>query len=298
VRWWLRAGRCRYDTPITLRWVKGQISNFQYLMEINAAAGRSMIDATFHPVIPWVSGPPTLPERLDADLTLSPHMIRSQVSDLTEQWGGWRDLTKSKFRLNKGDQQLDVAYAHSTPQHHITESLSEITFYIYMARRTPLPILQSVVRANFIPQHYPSNMARMYEWTPDECIPEFYTDPTVFRSLHTDIGMVSISFPPWCATASDFIAYHRSLLESPEVSSHLHSWIDLNFGFCLDGRAAVDNKNVPLKVESSILAQRAVKSPGFVQLFKEPHPKRAGKARRPDGSKVSAQITMTGEKGQ
>ena len=45
---------CRYDTPITKRWINGQMSNFEYLMAINAAAGRSMIDATFHPVIPWV----------------------------------------------------------------------------------------------------------------------------------------------------------------------------------------------------------------------------------------------------
>ena len=198
-----------------------------------------------------------------------------QVSDLTIKNGGWRDLAKSKFRLNKGDVQLDTTYLHSTPQHHITESLSEITYYIYMARRTPIEILRSVVRADFVPQHYPSNMRRMYEWTPDECIPEFFSDPTVFSSLHATIGMADISFPAWCSTASEFIAYHRSLLESEEVSRRLHHWIDLNFGCCLDGPAAVENKNVPLRADSSSMAQRLAKNPGFVQLFRDPHPKRS-----------------------
>jgi len=114
----------------------------------------------------------------------------------------------------------------------------------------------------------------MYGWTPDECIPAFFVDPTVFTSLHKDIGMVDISFPPWCDTAEDFITYHHSLLESDHVSRQLHLWIDLNFGYCLDGQAAVENKNVPLKVESSLLAQGLVKNPGFVQLFRDPHPEK------------------------
>ena len=125
----------------------------------------------------------------------------------------------------------------------------------------------------------------MYEWTPDECIPEFYTDPVVFQSLHTHIGMTDITFPPWCQSASEFVTYHRSLLESDEVSSRLHHWIDLNFGYCLDCGAAVENKNVPLPVDSRSLA---AKNPGFIQLFRDPHPMRIVKKSK--GSQVSERI--------
>lgn len=50
----------------------------------------------------------------------------------------WRDLTKSKYRLNKGDVQLDLMFAPSgvanMSPHHVSDALSEITYYLYMVR--------------------------------------------------------------------------------------------------------------------------------------------------------------------
>lgn len=71
--------------------------------------------------------------------------------DFTEETGGWRDLTKSKFRLTKGDEQLDFTYTSSpTYPHHITEPLSDLTYYHYMARRTPIPVLKKYVRSKYV----------------------------------------------------------------------------------------------------------------------------------------------------
>ena len=39
---------------LTEKWVKGQISNFQYLMHLNTMAGRTYNDLTQYPVFPWV----------------------------------------------------------------------------------------------------------------------------------------------------------------------------------------------------------------------------------------------------
>ncbi|KAK3827473.1 MAG: hypothetical protein J3Q66DRAFT_275023 [Benniella sp.] len=233
------------DESTVMKWVKGEISNFTYLMILNHAAGRRYGDPNVHPIFPWVT-----------DFTGA------------EVQQGWRDFTKTKFRLNKGDEQLDVTYDGPIP-HHITAILSDITYYVYMARRIPIPVLCQFVRSKYEANEYPSSIRRLYEWTPDECIPEFYTDPNIFRSIHAD--MPDMALPAWASTPEDFIRIHREALESDHVSRHLHKWIDLTFGHRLSGPGAVEAKNVAL---SLFPGQSEFMKHGIIQLFTDPHPQR------------------------
>lgn len=41
----------------------------------------------------------------------------------------------------------------------------------------------------------------------------------------------SITLPPWAENAVDFVHMHRKALEGDHVSTHLHEWIDLIFGY-------------------------------------------------------------------
>jgi WD repeat-containing protein 81 len=58
-------------------WRRGRLSNFDYLMFLNHLCGRTRDNPNYYPVLPW-------------------------VRDFNSENGGWRDLAKSKFRLNKG----------------------------------------------------------------------------------------------------------------------------------------------------------------------------------------------------
>ncbi|KAF7666791.1 hypothetical protein LDENG_00091650 [Lucifuga dentata] len=265
---------------LVLDWVHGRVSNFQYLMELNRLAGRREGDPNYHPVLPW-------------------------VVDFTVPFGKFRDLRRSKFRLNKGDKQLDFTYEmtkealaaagangsggggvggdltgsvggggagqsdHLHVPHHISDVLSDITYYVYKARQTPKSVLCSHVRSQWEPNEYPATMERMQSWTPDECIPEFYTDPSIFRSIHPD--MPDLDVPSWCRSCEEFIEIHRRLLESREVSQHLHYWIDLTFGYKLSGKEAVKAKNVCLHLVDN---HTHLTTYGVVQLFDQPHPPR------------------------
>ena len=201
------------DLPkITEEWVTNKISNFKYLMILNHLAGRRMGDPNHHPVLPW-------------------------VIDFTGPDSGFRELTRSKFRLNKGDNQLDFTYEAMVDisdssehiKHHVTDILSDITYYVYKARKTPKHILCTYVRSKWVPNEYPVSIERMYQWTPDECIPEFFTDSSIFSSIHEDLD--DLQYPSWCSSAQDFINKHMAVLESEQVSCKLHHWIDLTFGY-------------------------------------------------------------------
>jgi len=197
------------------KWVYGEISNFDYLMFLNSLAGRNFDDPNHYPILPW-------------------------VMDFSTPNGGFRDLTKTKYRLNKGDEQLELTYdmaqntdlAANDPSQtpfHVSDFLSDITYYVYKARRTDKSVLCRLVRHRWVPAHYPSSVERLYHWTPDECIPEFYTDPEIFKSIHDDLH--DLELPSWCTSAAEFIKIHRQVLESRVVSEQLHHWIDLTFGY-------------------------------------------------------------------
>jgi WD repeat-containing protein 81 len=194
---------------VTKNWCNNRVSNFDYLLILNCVAGKKLNCPFNHPIFPWISDFQSLSTNL-------------------------RDLSTSKFRLNKGDAHLDLIYqasaATSTGSYHLTEFLSEITYFVYKARVTEKETLCKHVRRTWVPGEYPISMSRLFLWTPEECIPEFFCDTSIFKSIHDDLP--DLRLPDWCnGSADEFVRTHRLLLDSDLVSKKLHNWIDLVFGY-------------------------------------------------------------------
>jgi hypothetical protein len=226
-------------------WWSGEMSNYDYILRLNKLSGRSFLDPQHPPIFPWVTD-----------------FASEKLS--TEE--GLRDLTRSKYRLRKGDEQLDANF-QCHPPHHLTTFLTDLSLYTYRARRTPKCILGQHIRQRFSALEFPNTMHDMYEWTTDECIQEFYSDPNIFTTCHIELG--NLQLPIWAQSPQDFIEKHRALLESDAVRCSLHSWIDIVFGHLLSGNQAIKAKNVVLGLENS---DPYGSTHGVRQLFRLEHP--------------------------
>lgn len=183
---------------LCFQWWSGALSNMQYILALNALAGRTPFgagsgagngaesagagpfsgDVAFHPIVPWVVDFTATDAAVAAAkssavaASAAPFSLSSSLPSLLV----YRDLRKSKYRLKKGDEQLDFQFTNSTPHrpYHITECLSDITFFVYRARITQLSVLRRTVRQNFVAEEYPNTISKMEKWTPDEAIPELF----------------------------------------------------------------------------------------------------------------------------
>jgi len=271
--------RMRTDVrAITSAWRIGALSNLDYVIKLNEFAGRGK-DRAFYAVAPWTIDFTAFPLNNDGSLN------------------GARDLTRTKWRLTKGDEQLDFTYKTTTPPHHVSDDcLSELGVCIALARRLPRETLSRIVRSHVVGDEYPKDLQRLYEVSPDEAPIDFYTNPDVFKSTHVD--MRDLLLPEWSrvdeGAGEYFIKIHREVFESAAVSKHLHAWIDLTFGHATFGKAALRAKNVIARD----IRDDKLTAHGRVRIFDAPHPKRSvGMLPRPMTSPMRTERFMSKDGG-
>jgi len=225
---------------LTAAWRIGAISNLEYISRINVVSGRKVGDFRFHAFMPWVidfSKHPFANEnhKNNEDLgNVDGANNNNDEKDDDKPLFGYRDLSKTKARLMKGDEMLDKSFDDFG--FHLVDdpALSELGACVQSARNLSKFMLCRYVRPDWDPNEYPKSIERIFETTPDECLPRFYYDPTIFTStLSSEDGLQNLEVPKWVKNgdAEEFIRIHRSCLESDSVSKRLHKWIDLHFGY-------------------------------------------------------------------
>lgn len=240
--------------PATKKWIKGEMSNFHYLMLINTMAGRTFNDLTQYPVFPWVLADYTS-EELDLD---NPRSFR----DLSKPMGCQTASRQTEFR-DRYQSFAEMGDHNSPPFHYGTHYSSAMIVTSYLIRLQPF--VQSYLLLQGGSFDHPDrlfysiqkawmsasrdNMTDVRELTPEFFyLPEFLTNMNGYNfGLRQGTGdpIDNVVLPPWAkGDPNIFIAKHRQALESPHVSKHLHQWIDLVFGHKQRGEAAIEATNV------------------------------------------------------
>lgn len=245
--------RCLTDRDFVVQaleeWNAGRLSNLDYLLALNAAAGRTFHDLSRYPVVPWVL----------SDYT-------SETLDLTNP-KSFRDLTKPMGAL----EEKRLSYFQSRLQGMEQDGMTADASFLYGTHYSaPGYILYYLVRS--MPQHMlclqngkfdsPDRMFFSVQQCFDcaltnhadvkELIPQFYLNYDFLinaQSLQlgaTQLGdrVHDVVLPPWARSARDFIKQNRKALESKHVSSMLPQWIDLIFGCRSRGDLAREAQNL------------------------------------------------------
>uniref|UniRef100_A0A8C5MFF3 Neurobeachin-like protein 2 n=1 Tax=Leptobrachium leishanense TaxID=445787 RepID=A0A8C5MFF3_9ANUR len=236
---------------LTQKWVFREISNFEYLMQLNTIAGRTYNDLSQYPVFPWILKDFTS-ETLDLN---NPEVFRDlskpigvvnekHARDVKEKYESFEDPTGTVDKFHYG-----THYSNAAGVMH------------YMIRMEPFTTLHIQLQSgrfdcsdrqfHSIPAAWQARMENPVDVK--ELIPEFYYFPESLQNANGfDLGCLQLSngkvddvvLPRWASSREDFIYKHRQALESEHVSAHLHEWIDLIFGCKQRGDAAVEALNV------------------------------------------------------
>ncbi|OXB73991.1 UNVERIFIED_CONTAM: hypothetical protein H355_008850 [Colinus virginianus] len=282
---------------LTQKWVLREISNFEYLMQLNTIAGRTYNDLSQYPVFPWI-----LRDYVSETLDLTnPSVFRDlskpigvanerHARDVKEKYESFEDPTGTVDKFHYG-----THYSNAAGVMH------------YLIRTEPFTTLHIQLQSgrfdcsdrqfHSVPAAWQARMENPVDVK--ELIPEFFYFPEFLENQNGfDLGCLQMSnekvshvvLPRWARSREDFIYQHRKALESEYVSAHLHEWIDLIFGYKQRGPAAVEALNVFYyctyegAVDLDAIADETQRKAleGIIsnfgqtpcQLLKEPHPAR------------------------
>ncbi|XP_063076336.1 neurobeachin-like protein 2 isoform X2 [Engraulis encrasicolus] len=282
---------------LTQKWVHREISNFEYLMQLNTIAGRTYNDLSQYPVFPWVLCDYTSPV-LDLE---DPAVFRDLSKPIGVVNPRHAQSVKEKYESFEDPTGAIDKFHYGT---HYSNAAGVMHYMIRMEPFTSLHIQLQSGRFDCADRQFHSVaaawQARM-ESPVDvkELIPEFFYFPEFLENMNVfDLGCLQMSqepvgdvlLPRWASSREDFIKKHRQALESEHVSAHLHEWIDLIFGYKQRGEEAVNALNVfyyctyegavDLDAIANEVERKALE--GIIsnfgqtpcQLLKEPHPPR------------------------
>ena len=282
---------------VTKKWMNHEISNFEYLMYLNAHSSRSYKDMTQYPVFPWI--------------------ISDYISEVLnmEESKSYRDLSKTMGAMGSDERTRifierfeNFDQFNPLPNFHFGSHYSSPAIILqFLIRLYPFAAgAKELQNGKFdLPDRLFYAIEESFKGATEEIsdvrelIPEFYFLPDfLINKEKLNFGLQQsgqrvhhVMLPKWCkGNPYKFVSTLRIALESESVSRNLHNWIDLIFGYKQKGKEAEKNLNTffYMTYEDSIDFEK-ITSPGLkisteaqvvhfgqcpTQLFLKPHPAR------------------------
>ena len=237
---------------LTIGWVEGRITNFDYLLHLNMLAGRSYNDVCQYPVMPWVLAdyrseviPDLCNKESFRDLSKPMGALNpSRLEDFIERFNTFADPSIPPFMYGSH---------YSTSAGVVLHFLVRLHPYAGLHRQLQGGHFDVADRLfSSVPRTWEmctgSSAAEVKELTPEwYCNPAFLKNTNSFKLGTTQDGEVlgDVTLPPWAKGKPEtFIEVMRNALESDICSEMLPDWIDLIFGRKQQGPEAIAAHNV------------------------------------------------------
>uniref|UniRef100_A0A7S3V655 BEACH domain-containing protein n=1 Tax=Chaetoceros debilis TaxID=122233 RepID=A0A7S3V655_9STRA len=257
---------CHTDTSFLyqtiLLWKRGDIDNFEYLLALNSAAGRSYLDLSRYPVFPWVLADYSS-AKLDWSIANGSNESESAAiemfRDLSKPVGALNEERLKSFRARFESMKDDANPEHQSFLYGTHYSAPGYCLY-YLVRSMPEHMLCLQNGKYDAPDRLFHAMSQCYAsllTNPadvKESIPQFFDSKSVDILLNlsglqlgvTQNGTVldDIELPRWAKSPKEFLKMNRKALESEYCSQKLPLWIDLIFGVKARGDEALKAHNV------------------------------------------------------
>ncbi|XP_022110934.1 lysosomal-trafficking regulator-like [Acanthaster planci] len=251
-------------SDVTQAWRLGQMTNYEYLTQLNKLAGRSFNDLMQYPVFPFVLSDYTS-RILDLE---NPNSYRDLTKPVAVQSQAMENRYKENYKFLKEEYQklkglrMGQTMFWTKPYHYGSHYSNSGTVLQYLVRLPPFTKMFLHYQDNHfdLPDrtfHCVDTSWRLssYQSSTDvkELIPEFFFLPEFlvnnegynFGIRQSGAHVDDVILPPWAnGSARLFVLIHRQALESVYASKFLHAWVDLVFGVKQQGSLAVDSINV------------------------------------------------------
>ncbi|CAK94566.1 unnamed protein product (macronuclear) [Paramecium tetraurelia] len=218
------------------KWRRGDITNFQYLIEVNKYGGRTYNDLNQYPIFPWV-----IANYVDFDISNKDHFRKLDIPIGAINQKRLENFLERFKQANPED--MNMYFIYGTHYSHSAIVMS------FLMRMEPFASLHQELqsgrfdKADRLFHSLESQWHSVTNSSSDvkELIPEFFYFSEFLKNKNKfDLGQLQsgtvvsdVTLPQYINTNSpeEMIFLNRLVLESDHVSFNLHNWIDLIFGY-------------------------------------------------------------------